>query len=266
MSIPSNQKTFRKGRLHRIFSQDGRTLIVAMDHLSRLGRNVRIQEPDRIIREVAAANADAVLLRSGIATRCASQLDHLGLILSIGSEVSSSEWGVDLALRLGADAIKIEVFPGSETAPNPAAILGPLVTRCEDWSMPLLAEMIPVSFEAKDAHTPGNITDVARLGADLGVDIVKTKFTGDVESFAEAVTLAGLPVVILGGSEGNLRDLFASVRQALDAGGAGAAVGRRIWSSDNPGRITGALSRLIHEDISVDQAVAEATKIVVGPT
>ena len=132
--------------------------------------------------------------------------------------------------------------------------------------MPLLAEMIPVSFEAKDAHTPGNITDVARLGADLGVDIVKTKFTGDVESFAEAVTLAGLPVVILGGSEGNLRDLFASVRQALDAGGAGAAVGRRIWSSDNPGRITGALSRLIHEDINIDQAVAEATRVSVGPT
>ena len=252
--------------MHRIFNQDGKTLIVAMDHLSRLGRNVRIQEPERILREVAAANADAVLLRPGIATRCAAQLDQLGLILSIGAEISSSAWGVDLALRLGADAIKVEVFPGSETAPNPPAILGPLVERCEDWSMPLLAEMIPVSFADKEAHTAEHITDVARLGADLGVDIVKTKFTGDTQSFAEVVALAGLPVVVLGGSEGKVRDLFTSVRQALDAGGAGAAVGRRIWNSDNPGRITAALSRLIHEDISIDQAVAESTRAVVGPT
>lgn len=259
------QQRFRKRRLHRILGQDGRTLIVAMDHLSRLGCGVRIQEPGRILREIAAACADAVLVRPGIAARHSAELGRLGLILSIGRDISSSRWGVDLALRLGADAIKVEVFPGSELAPDPRAILGPLVERCENWSMPLLAEMIPVSFDAKEAHTPANITDAARLGADLGVDVVKTKFTGDVESFAEVVALAELPVIILGGSQGDIRSLFTSVRQALDAGGAGAAVGRRIWSSDDPGRITGALSRLIHEDISVDRAVAEATRTVVGP-
>lgn len=265
MSTSSSQQLFRKRRLHRIFAPDGRALIVAMDHLSRPGRGIRIQEPGRILREVVAANADSVLLRPGMAARHASELGPLGLILSIGSDISSSDWGVDLALRLGADAIKVEVFPGSELAPDPRAILGPLVARCEDWSMPLLAEMIPVSFDAKEAHTPTNITNVVRLGADLGVDVVKTKFTGDIESFTEVVSLAELPVVILGGSEGNVRSLFTSVRQALDAGGVGAAVGRRIWSSDHPGRITGALSRLIHEDISVDLAVAEATRTVVGP-
>jgi DhnA family fructose-bisphosphate aldolase class Ia len=263
--MSSDPPQFRKRRLHRIFADDGRTLIVAMDHLSRLGRGVRIREPGRILREAGAAGTDAVLLRPGIVARHGADIGRMGTILSVGADSAVGEWGVDLALRLGVDAVKVEVFPGSEQAPDPRLVLGPLAQRCEAWSLPLLAETIPVSFDAKEAHTPEHLTDAARLAADLGVDIVKTGFTGDADSFAELVALAGLPVVVLGGSQGNLEALFTSVRQALDAGGAGAAVGRRIWNGDHPGRIAGALSRLIHEDISVGQAVAEATRTVVGP-
>ena len=199
-----------------IFAGDGRTLIVAMDHLSRLGRGVRIHQPGRILREVGAAGADAVLLRPGIVARHAADIGRMGLILSIGSDRKVGDWGVELALRLGADAVKVEVFPGSEQAPDPRAVLGPLSERCAAWSLPLLAETIPVSFEARDAHTPEHLTDAARLAADLGVDIVKTRFTGDADSFAGLVALAGLPVVVLGGSKGDVESLFTAVRQSLD--------------------------------------------------
>lgn len=263
--MPLHQPGFRKTRLHRIFAEDNRTLIVAMDHLSRLGRGVRIREPGRTLRQVAAAGADAALVRPGIAARHSAALGRMGLILSIGAEVSCSRWGVELALRYGADAIKVEVFPGSDQAPDPRAILGPLAERCEQWSMPLLAEMIPVSFEAREAHTPENMTDGARLGSDLGVDVVKTRYTGDARSFADLVALTEAPVVILGGSKGDVRSLFTSVREAMDAGGAGAAIGRSVWGSNDPARITGALSRLIHEDISVEMALAETTRTVTGP-
>ena len=255
---------YRKRRLRRILSSDGRTLIVAMDHLSRLGRRVRLRDPGFVLREVAAAGADAVLLRHGPAARYVAELDRMGLILSLGYDLPAHDYGVELGLRLAADAVKVEAFPGSEAMPDSRARLAPLAARCEQWAMPLIAEMIPVSFADREAHTPANIADAVRLGADMGADIVKTRFTGDVDSFAEVVALAQVPVVILGGSGGEERALFAAVRAALDAGAAGAAVGRRLWTSSRPGRIAGALARMIHEDLGVEAALAEASRTVAG--
>ena len=237
----------------------------ARAHLSRLGRGVRLREPARVLREVAAAGADAVLLRPGPAARHAAELGRAGLILSLGYDVPAHDWGVELALQLGADGVKVEAFPGSATCPDSRALLAPLAARCTRWGMPLVAEMIPVSFEARDAHTPAHLADAARLGADMGADVVKTKFTGDSESFAELVALAGVPVVVLGGSPPDERALFTAVRLALDAGAAGAAVGRRVWGSDRPGHLAGALARLIHEDLDVERALAEATRTSAGP-
>lgn len=255
-----------KRRLCRILGGDGRTLIVAMDHLSRLGRGVRLRDPARVLREAAAGGADAVLLRHGLAARHAAELGRMGLVLSLGYDLPAHDYGVELGLRLGADAVKVEAFPGSETLPDSRARLGPLAARCERWGMPLIAEMIPVSFAAKASHTPANVADAARLGADMGADVVKTYFTGDSESFAEVVALAQVPVVILGGSGGDDRSLFESLRAALDAGAVGAAVGRRVWTSSRPGRVAGALARMIHEDLGVDAALAEVSRTVVSRT
>ena len=255
----------RKRRLERLIGSDGRTLIVALDHLSRLGRGVRIEQPGRLLRELGASGADAVLLRQGPAERYGAELGRTGLVLSLGYDLPTHDWGVELALRLGADAVKIEAFPGSASLPASRALLGPLAARCQQWGMPLVAEMLPVSFTAKEHHTAEKIADAARLGADMGADVVKVKYTGDVASFAEVVALAAVPVVILGGSGGDPRHLFTVVHGALEAGAIGAAVGRRIWGSERPGHVAGALARLIHENISIDAALAEASRTVVGP-
>lgn len=252
-----------KGRMRRLFGEDGRTLILAMDHLPKLGREVPLPDPERTLAEVAAAGADAVLLRHGPAARSVRDLGRTALVLSLGPGLQTNpREGVELALRLGADGVKVEVFPGAPDLPRPATLLSPLAAVCADWAMPLVAETIPVSFGATEAHTPQNLIAAARLGADLGADVVKTRFTGEAESFAPVVAAAGVPVVILGGADGKPRALFEAVRQALDAGAAGAAVGRRIVSSPRPGRMTAALARMIHEDLGVEAALAEASRAV----
>ena len=257
----------RKGRMRRILAPDGRTLIVAMDHLSKLGRSVRMCNTGAIMREIRSAGADAVLLRPGLALRATEDLDRLGLVLSIGQGSHAPHASVELALRIGADAIKIEAFPGSPLLPSPTETFGPIVAACERWGLPLVAEMIPVSFEDTAAHTPEAIADVTRMGSDLGADIVKTKYTGDARSFAVVTALAEAPVVVLGGVSGSPTELFSMVRSALDVGASGAAVGRGIWQSENPGRLVAALARLIHDDISAEEAAAGLTRVsvAVGP-
>lgn len=255
---------YRKRRMVRLLAADHRIFIVAMDHLARLGRKIRMRDPGRILREVSAGGADAVLLRHGLAARHCADIGRMGLILSVEHLLPAHEHGVDVAVQLGADAVKVIAFPDSPTTPLSRPNLAPLAARCEQLGMPLVAEMIPVSFGAAEHHTPERITDAARLGADMGADLLKVQFTGDADSFADLVALAEVPVIILGGGRGDEQVLFTAIRQALDAGAVGAAVGRNVWAHPRPGHMAGALARLIHEDISVAAAVNEVTRTVAG--
>lgn len=254
-----------KLRLRRLFAGDGRSVLVALDHLSRPGAGVRLRDPETILRELDGVGIDGVLLRAGLAQRHAAALGRTTVVLSHPREVPPMHGAVELALRLGADAIKIEALPGSPSEPHTLTHLTELATECQRWAVPLIAEMLPVGFAAKDQHTPAQLCDVARLGADLGADVVKTKYTGDRRSFAELVALAGVPTLVLGGAKGDLRELFTMVVDALEAGAAGVAIGRSVWAAERPGHVAGALVRLVHERVAIDVALAEAERVTVGP-
>lgn len=249
-------------RLRRILSTKGRTLIVALDHLSRPGRPT-LADPQKVLDDVAGAGADAVLLRPGPAARC--DYGRLALILSCGLDVSDTAASapavsVELALRLDAAALKLEVFPGSPDEEKLKA-LQRLAATAQGWNLPVLAEMIPVAFGAPETRDPEKVAAAARLGADLGASLVKVPPT---ERFQEITSYAGVPVVVLGGAPGDPKAMLQRVRTALDAGAAGAAVGRNISTHEHPGRLTEALAELIHGDRSVDQVLPILNREIVG--
>ena len=65
-----------------------------------------------------------------------------------------------------------------------------------------------------------------------------------------------VPVVILGGAKKDSNeDLFAMIRDSLDAGGAGVAMGRNVWGYKSPLLMTKAIRGLIHEGLSVEEAM-----------
>jgi hypothetical protein len=68
-----------------------------------------------------------------------------------------------------------------------------------------------------------NVQYAVRAGAEVGVDVIKTEYTGSAESFAEVVRAASpAKVVLAGGSPGGeLRDYFRMTADALAAGAAG---------------------------------------------
>ena len=65
--------------------------------------------------------------------------------------------------------------------------------------MPLLAMMYPRGENIKNPHDPEIVGHVARIGAECGADIVKTVYTGDIDSFAKIVKSTPVPIVIAGG-------------------------------------------------------------------
>lgn len=232
-------------RLRRVFGDDGRVLLVAMDHASFMGpaRGLDL----RTLAEVVKAGADAIMTTFGMARRASQQVGLLGraaLVLSLDIHSPEPELQVISAIQLGADSVKVLAMSGDR---RQWAALAQYALICERWGMPLQAEVIPGGFDQTDEHTPKNIASICRQAAEMGADYVKTLYTGDPESMRQVVEGATVPVIILGGDRASSEsDLLHQVEGALGAGVSGVAFGRNIWSHPDPCSITAGLIRVIH--------------------
>lgn len=96
-----------------------------------------------------------------------------------------------------------------------------------------------------------------RVGDEMGADIVKVSYTGSEESFRKVVQGCSI--------RRNRRrcknadsdiDILEMVKGSMDAGGAGASIGRNIFQHRDPKAITRAIyARLIHEGKDVGEAM-----------
>lgn len=254
-------------RWKHIFREDGKALIFAMDHASAFGLMAGLEQPGRVISQVRAGGADAILTTYGIAAQFAPEIGTLGLILRVdgGNSLLAKERGpmqllydVYDALRLGADAVGTMGMPGSRFEGETLPYLSELVAQCAEWNVPVLAEMLPGGFENPgEWWTPENIGHACRIGAELGVDFIKTNYTGDVASFRRIVQQVYVPIVVLGGSKSqDPRDLLNSIYEAMQAGASGVAVGRNIYQYAAPDKITAAIAAIVHQEATVEAALA----------
>ncbi len=255
-------------RMYRIFraGQGGdprRALIVAMDHGLLDGPCKGLEDPGQTIAQVAKGGADAVLTSYGVARHFARELAALGLILRVdggstslgsGSGPGALLYSVEEALRLGADAVAVTAFPGSPQEMGTLKNLASVVGQAHAWGLPVMAEMVPGGFDsAPEYRTPASIALSVRVAAELGADFVKTPYTAGFE----AVTgTCYVPVVILGGAKrGDERDMLVDIKAAVEAGGAGVAIGRNIFQADDPATMVAAVGAILHRGASVEEAL-----------
>jgi len=242
----------------RLFAEDGKLLLVALDHaLFRTQPLPGLIHPGETIRKVVAGGADTVMTSLGTCIHFREELAGCGLILSAPNRSPSLECTVEAARAVGADAVKCMIYPGwpEETSlVNEACWLG---AECLRRQMPLLIEPIPGGWEAgPEFRTPEIIAGGARVAAECGADIVKTFYTGSLNSFKMVVENCYLPVIILGGSKVESdEDLLEMVKGSIDAGGKGVAIGRNIFGHPNPEKIVAAMAAIIHDDASVARAM-----------
>jgi fructose-bisphosphate aldolase/2-amino-3,7-dideoxy-D-threo-hept-6-ulosonate synthase len=96
----------------------------------------------------------------------------------------------------------------------------------------------------------------ARAGAELGADIIKTNYTGDPDTFIEVVNGCPVPVVIAGGPKVETNEeLLLMVKNAVDVGGAGVAIGRNIFQAESPRKTTKAIAEIVHNNMEVEEAL-----------
>lgn len=193
----------------------------------------------------------------------------MGLIIHLSGSTTLSPYpnaktmicSVEEAIKIGADAVSIQVNVGNGNDSEMLRDLGQTARIASEWGIPLLAMMYPRGEKIKNEYDPEIIRHVARLGAELGADIVKCSYTGDPESFRRVVEGCPVPVVIAGGPKmSSDRDLLTMVRDAIDAGASGLSIGRNIFQHKNPQHMTATLSRMVHRRYSVEEALEYLSK------
>jgi len=239
----------KKRRLKRIM-KDGKTLIVPMDHgVSKPLRG--LERIERVLREIDG-KVDAVVLHKGIAKRVeyvdemeSSLIIHLSASTSLVSPnekvlVSS----VEKAIKLGADAVSVHVNLGSETERAQLRDLGTISEICDDWGVPLLAMVYPRG-KGMEERDPELVKHCVRVASELGADIVKTSYT-DRRSFPEIIEFSEIPVIIAGGNRKNDEELLREVKEAMESGASGVAIGRNVFQRESPGELAALLREIIH--------------------
>lgn len=261
----------KKIRMERIINRKtGRTVIVPMDHGVSVGPIAGIENMSETIDEVASGGANAVIVHKGMVGsghrgygRDIGLIIHLSASTSLGSDPDNKVLvtTVEKAVKIGADAVSVHVNVGSEMEPEMLEILGITAEVCDEWGMPLIAMMYPRGEKIDDEHDVDVVKLSARAGAELGADIIKTNYTGNPDTFSEVVNGCKIPVVIAGGPRVETdEELLTMVKNAVNVGGAGVAIGRNIFQAESPRKTTRAIAEIVHNNMEVE----EALKIIEG--
>lgn len=236
-------------RLAHLFGRDGKSLIVAMDHAGFMDQIQRgLENPQHLISETAQAGADAFLLTIGSAQRYAPELGKAGLWLSVDPRPPFLANVVDLALQLGAEGVKCMVYPWWDEQPQSVTEFTALAAECHRWGLPVMAEVIPGGFMAKEEmRSVEKIAAGARVAMEAGADVIKTFFVSSAKDFRVVVENCPVPLVVLGGARtSDEQELLNNVREAMAAGAHGVAIGRNIWQHPKPADITATLAKIVH--------------------
>jgi predicted phospho-2-dehydro-3-deoxyheptonate aldolase len=259
-------------RMERIVNRNtGNSVIIPTDHGVTAGPIKGIKSVKAVAGLVASGGADAAIVHKGAAVfghrgygRDLGLIIHLSASTSLGPDPNNKVLvaTVEEALKLGADGVSIHVNVGAKDEGRMLFALGEISKSCMEWGMPLLAMMYPRGKRIKDEYSPETVAHAARVGAELGADIIKTNYTGDPDSFCDVVESCPIPVVVAGGPRTESeKDLLEMVEGAINAGARGVAIGRNVFQHDDPMLITHRICAIVHKGLNATEAM-EMDKIV----
>jgi len=254
-------------RLNRLLNhQSGRMVTIAIDHTIGYGVIPGLENIQKTVDVLAEAQPDAIMMHKGTAERCfPAHAGKVGLILQSAAACPFHlDWelpttDVSEAVALGADAISVAITVGGEDQPRQTSHLGKIVRDARTAGVPVVAHCYPKGkfIPENERFSVDNVLYAARVGAELGVDIIKTYYTGSQETFARVVESVPARVVAAGGPKvSDLDQMLNTVKDIMNAGAAGITYGRNVWQDPDPIGVVAALKAVVHDNATPAQAAS----------
>jgi class I fructose-bisphosphate aldolase len=236
-----------------------------MDHGISMGPIKGLRDMKNAIQKVAEGGANAIVEHKGLVGEGhRGKGKDIGLIIHLSASTSLSPHPnvktlvctVEEAIKLGADAVSIHVNLGNGQEKDMLKDFGMVSNDARVWGMPLLAMIYPRGEKIKDEFDVDAVKHAARVGSEIGADIVKVSYTGSMETFKEVVSGCSIPVVIAGGPKMDSdRDILEMVKGSIEAGGSGVSIGRNVFQHKDPTKMVKAISAIVHSDKNVEDAL-----------
>lgn len=260
-------------RMERIKNKkSGNFIFIALDHGLTMGTIKGLEDMPSLVDKVALGGANAVIEHAGIVAAgyrgsisSNSTKFHggdIGLIIHLSGSTSLSPTpnrkvlvcSVEEAIRMGADGVSIHINIGDTDEPAMLADMGHVSEACRYWGMPLIVMIYPRGPKIHSEYDPEAINIAVRAGAELGADIIKTNYTGDIDSFKKIVKGCPVPVIIAGGPKlDTTKEVLQMISDAMEAGARGVAMGRNVFQADDPTAMVKAISLIVNENCSIDE-------------
>lgn len=236
-------------RMKRVFSEDGKALVVAMDHNMIFGNREPFSDIKLMLNSVMEGSPDAVLMGSA-SFRATSEIakPDTGIIMRVSGAVTifGNEWrealimNADSAMQCGADAVACTIKFGVSWEREAITDVHRLAVECDRMGMPLMIEVMV--GEKGECDDPAKLSDAVGIACEIGADFIKVKAPN--RCHADIVRSSRVPLLMLGGSSQvkSSESLAEEISRAVANGFAGAVAGRRIWESkDIPSAVRAAM-------------------------
>src|SRR5215213_9765627 len=211
-----DSRTGKKIRMGRLFNQrSGRSLIVAYSHGILMGPRpgMKTMEDMRHLTQ-RVISADALMVAPGM-------LSHLEDAF-VGRDHPS------LVIHLDYQSFSRDILPYRE-----GATVEPRSAR--------------ERTNAEDKTTPELLAMYCRISAEIGADIVKCIYPGNVQALRTVVEGCPAPLLVAGGARAEKpEDAYRQAQGAMEAGAAGLVFGRNIYESNEPAAELARYRRIVH--------------------
>jgi fructose-bisphosphate aldolase, class I len=237
----------------------GKALFLAYDQGLEHGPtdfNDKNIDPLYIIKLAKKAEFTSVVLQKGIVEKYREEIkkSKVPLLMKLngktdlyrGDPISAEICTVKEAIELGAKAVGFTIYIGSQHEDKMIEEFETIEREAHAKGLPVVAWIYARGSSVRVKPSDELMAYAARTGLEIGADIIKIKYDGDVSGLNWAVKSAGrTKVVIAGGMKKDDTLFLKQVGEIMNSGAIGLAVGRNIWQHENPYSITKKVKKIM---------------------
>lgn len=248
-----------KVKLGKIMTR-GRALYLAYDQGLEHGPegdfNDKNVDPLYILDIAKRGKYNAVIFGKGIAEKYNKEIrkSRVPLIVKLngktrlfkGEPMSPPLGNVKEAVKLGASGVGYTIYIGSAHEAEMLEDFSVIERDAHSLGLPVIVWIYPRGKAVRNDVSREMMAYAARVGLEIGADVVKMKYGGKVADLKWAVKAAGrCKIVISGGSKLKEKEFLKMVGEVMGGGAAGLAVGRNVWQAEKPLEITRKIRKIV---------------------
>src|SRR5262249_15888746 len=197
-------------RLNRLFAHaSGRLCSVAIDHfpINQEGLPPGLRHPARSIEAIMAGQPDAITMHKGLITSLWTPYAGKAALIVQSSAIRPDDSGFmtiatpEEVVRLGADAMAVVAFVRAETHATYLNVIAHPLPEPTRFDLPVICHVYPRDKHEKGkiVYTPEDIAWAVHCIVEVGADVIKAPFCGDIQAHAQIVADCPVPLVVAGG-------------------------------------------------------------------